>query len=215
MVVGNDDAVKEGMDTTDDESAEDQVETVDLETTTLVTPGEDVCCSRTNFVSNTESKQRSPSQDQALQASEIPAGTEETGYTKEEALALIAEGRLDPVEDSSSSTSSSSSAKDTIGQNLPLATPTPAPAPITRTHHEILDRIDELTQDIEIIKTVSHIEKNENVTDELYVKFWQSLLSDCENVRKVTIPVKWVHMVDARVFKRLEVMTIKRNDDYA
>jgi hypothetical protein len=102
-VIGNDDAVKEGMDTTGDEFAEDQVETVDPVTTTLATPGEDVCCSRTNSVSNTDSKQRSPSQDQALQAPEIPEGTEETGYTKEEALALLAEGRLDHVENSSSS----------------------------------------------------------------------------------------------------------------
>jgi hypothetical protein len=67
---------------------------------------------------------------------------------------------------------------------------------------------------LEMIKTLSQIEEHDEVTDNLYADFWQSLLSVCENVHTVFVPVRWTNKFYPGFFPSLKVTVIKRDDDF-
>jgi hypothetical protein len=164
------------------------------------------------FIDDTDSKQPSP-KTQLPTLPKLTPRTDETGYTYEEALALsIAEGHPNPLKSDSSSSSSSSFPSSATQE--PTVVFSHDNVPIARSNHYIKDRLQLLVQDIELIRSVSRIDSKEEVPDHLHVKMWQSLLSICENVRKIVVPIKWADKLDPRFFSRLEVMVIKGDDNY-
>jgi hypothetical protein len=174
----------------------------------------DVRCYPIYKVADTNPRQFSLPGEQVSNAPEATPGTDETGYTYDEAMAIsIAEGHLDPTSSDMSSSSSQSSSNNAI--QGPTVVSRHEDVPVARTDHYVKFRLQLLVQDIELIRSGSQIDYAEEIPDHLYVKMWQSLLSVCENVQRLILPMKWADKVDPRFFPRLKVTVIRPDDEYA
>jgi hypothetical protein len=49
----------------------------------------------------------------------------------------------------------------------------------------------------------------------MYIEFMRSLLSVCENIHTISVPVRWSHKVDSRTFPNLRVTYIKGDGNYS
>ena len=112
----------------------------------------------------------------------------------------------------SSSSSSSLSSSSPAFQQPPVVSSRSTDAPIIHSDNYIKSRLQELVEDIDLIRLGSDIESKEQISDRLHVMLWQSLLSVRENVQRIVIPVKWEDKVDPRVFPRLRVTVIRPDD---